>query len=227
MHAGGRIGDHTTGSFVVELRRNTPITVWATGASTPCISAFKPVFFGKTKPPDGSGIPARHNPGSMHDSEVTSPGGSSAPSPALNSRQPHDSGTSAIASASDCICTGIPVHDSDEQGREYWLERERLHRAVLAGLVDVARLRARRDALEKSWQEEESRIFAEMDGNPDPERLYAFAARAAFEEQEMVKAFSSDRWAEIPGRDYFARYWRKKNATLGAANASGNARPLG
>ena len=46
MHAGGVIGDHTTGSFVVQLRKDKPMTLWITGASTPCISAFKPVFFG-------------------------------------------------------------------------------------------------------------------------------------------------------------------------------------
>lgn len=46
MHAGGLIGDHTTGSFVVGLREDAPMTIWATGASTPCISAFKPIFFG-------------------------------------------------------------------------------------------------------------------------------------------------------------------------------------
>ncbi len=46
MHAGGVIGDHTTGSLVVQLRKGKPMTLWVTGASTPCISAFKPVFFG-------------------------------------------------------------------------------------------------------------------------------------------------------------------------------------
>lgn len=157
MHAGGLIGDHTTGSFVAVLRRDAPVTVWATGASTPCISAFKPVFFG----------------------------------------------------------SGVPVHASDEEGRAYWLERERLHRAVLAGKVDVEALRARRDALEAAWQEEEARMFASR--TPDPAELYAFAALASAEEQEMVDAFSSDKWSEMPGRGYFGRYWRKKNSTLGAA----------
>lgn len=45
MHAGGIIGDHTTGSLVVTLRADMPATLWCTAASTPCISAFKPVFF--------------------------------------------------------------------------------------------------------------------------------------------------------------------------------------
>ena len=41
MHAGGLIGDQTTGSFVAVLREGKPMTVWATGASAPCIAAFK------------------------------------------------------------------------------------------------------------------------------------------------------------------------------------------
>jgi secernin len=154
MHAGGPIGDHTTGSFVAVLRRDAPITVWATGASTPCLSAFKPIFFG----------------------------------------------------------SGSPVHASDEEGRAYWLERERLHRAVLAGLVDVAALRTQRDALEAAWHEEEARLFSE--GDPDPAMLHEFSARAAAQEQEMVSAFSRDEWSRMPGWGYFARYWRKKNASL-------------
>lgn len=44
MHAGGVVGDHTTGSLVATLREGMPATLWCTGASTPCISAFKPVF---------------------------------------------------------------------------------------------------------------------------------------------------------------------------------------
>jgi hypothetical protein len=44
MHAGGLVGDHTTGSLVATLRQDKPATLWCTGASTPCIAAFKPVF---------------------------------------------------------------------------------------------------------------------------------------------------------------------------------------
>lgn len=44
MHAGGIVGDHTTGSLVAVLRENKPSTLWVTGSSTPCISCFKPVF---------------------------------------------------------------------------------------------------------------------------------------------------------------------------------------
>lgn len=219
MHGGGLIGDHTTGSFVAILRRDAPITVWATGASTPCISAFKPIFFGRTTKT------LQHGRVSASDGERST--------------------TSLVSTSgyfSDYFCTGAPVHDSDDEGRAYWLERERLHRAVLAGLVDVESLRARRDSLEAKWQAEEARLFAGADvtpGQPNTsiarphespaqlnelppkppilsERLHDFAARAAAEEQAMVNEFSSDRWSEMPGRGYFASYWRKKNANLGA-----------
>ncbi len=46
MHAGGLVGDHTTGSLVAVIRKGKPFTLWITGASTPCIAAFKPVFWG-------------------------------------------------------------------------------------------------------------------------------------------------------------------------------------
>lgn len=46
MHAGGVVGDQTTGSLVAELREGKPSTLWITGSSTPCISSFKPAFLG-------------------------------------------------------------------------------------------------------------------------------------------------------------------------------------
>jgi len=46
MHGGGLVGDHTTGSLVAVLRPEKPMTLWTTGASTPCIAAYKPVFCG-------------------------------------------------------------------------------------------------------------------------------------------------------------------------------------
>ncbi len=156
MHAGGLIGDHTTGSFVAVLRANMPPTVWITGASTPCMAAFKPVFFG--------------------------------------------------------ISTAPPVFDDETQGKTYWLRREHLHRAVLAGQVDIAALRRQRDALEAAWLEEESRLFA--DSRPADAVLAEFSARAALQEQALIDAFYSDTWNAMPGRSRFARFWRGKNAAL-------------
>lgn len=155
MHAGGLIGDHTTGSFVAVLREGAPMTVWATGASTPCISAFKPVFFG------------------------------------MNT---------------------APVFEDEARGREYWLKREQLHRAVIAGLVDVRALRAKRDGLEQAWLAEEERLFA--DGSPDAQQLESFARRAAEQEQSMIDEFYNDDWKGISGGGRFAKYWREKNDKL-------------
>lgn len=45
MHYGGWVGDHTTGSLVAELGGDAPVPCWLTGASTPCLSAFKPGDF--------------------------------------------------------------------------------------------------------------------------------------------------------------------------------------
>lgn len=157
MHAGGLIGDQTTGSFVAVLREGAPMTIWATGASTPCIAAFKPLFFG--------------------------------------------------------VDSGAPVFETDEEGREYWLRRECLHRGVLAGRVDVTALRKRRDALEQAWLAEEKSLFSS--GAPDPKVLADFARRAASEEAAMVDDFYTDDWADMQERRRFARYWRKKNANLG------------
>ncbi|MFY9423032.1 MAG: C69 family dipeptidase [Bacilli bacterium] len=44
------LGDHATGSMVVE-RRKDKRRIWITGASSPCLSAFKPVVFGFLEAP--------------------------------------------------------------------------------------------------------------------------------------------------------------------------------
>lgn len=45
MHFGGAVGDHTTASMIVDLRKDAAV-VWATGSSLPCVSLFKPWCFG-------------------------------------------------------------------------------------------------------------------------------------------------------------------------------------
>lgn len=44
MHAGGIIGDHTTGSYVASISEQGSV-YWVTGASTPCLAIFKPLWF--------------------------------------------------------------------------------------------------------------------------------------------------------------------------------------
>ena len=162
MHGGGLIGDHTTGSLVAVLRQDKPATLWVTGASTPCISAFKPVFFGVNVP---------------------------------------------------------PVFTDPEQGKNYWLKREHLHRAVIAGLIDVAALRERVIKLETQWLTEEQRIMNTAAGNgvPDSNALQALSREASNQEQALIDEFTVTDWNKLPGRGSYGKYWRKKNAALGGA----------
>ncbi len=47
MHATGKLNpSHTVGSMVVEIRKDKPLTIWLTGTSNPCVSIYKPFFFG-------------------------------------------------------------------------------------------------------------------------------------------------------------------------------------
>lgn len=47
MHTTGKLNpSHTVGSMIVEIRKDQPITIWLTGTSNPCLSIYKPFFFG-------------------------------------------------------------------------------------------------------------------------------------------------------------------------------------
>ena len=160
MHAGGPIGDHSTGSLVAVLRENQPITLWCTGASTPCISAFKPMFWG------------------------------------------------ADAQGADTP----PLFSDEAQSKRYWLQREHLHRAVIAGLVDAASLRSRIKALEANWLEHERTIMAAA--MPDITALHALSREAAAQEQALIDEYTTPDWENLQGRTSHARYWQRKNAAL-------------
>ena len=155
MHAGGPIGDHTTGSLVAVLRGDTPATLWVTGASTPCIAAFKPVFWGSHAP---------------------------------------------------------PLFNEPADSLPYWLRRERLHRAVIAGQVDVAGLRAKIAALEAGWLAREQALMSA--DAPDMAALHALSFEAAAQERALIDEVSSDSWNGINANNGYARYWKKKNAKL-------------
>src|SRR5699024_10406700 len=45
MHAGFFYGDQTTGSYIISLKKDMPMSGWVTGSSTACISIFKPTYF--------------------------------------------------------------------------------------------------------------------------------------------------------------------------------------
>lgn len=59
LHAKGPVTpSQTTGSMVAELRKDGRHTVWLTGSSSPCLSLFKPFYFGTdTSPQSLCGIP--------------------------------------------------------------------------------------------------------------------------------------------------------------------------
>ena len=156
MHAGGPIGDHTTGSLVAVLRGGKPATLWATGASTPCVAAFKPVFWGSDAP---------------------------------------------------------PLFNEPEDALQYWLRREHLHRAAIAGQVDVPALRARIAALEAEWLAREQALMAAE--KPDMAALCALSREASNQEQALIDEFSTDAWRDVRGGGGYARYWKKKNGVLG------------
>jgi len=154
-NAGGFIGDHTTGSLVAVLRKNKPITMWSTGSSTPCISAFKPVFWNS-------------------------------------------------ASA--------PLFETPESGLNYWLKREHVHRAVIAGKADAAKLRDRLRDLESDWLLRESKIIGE--NSPDTAELAELSRIANEQEQAVIDEFYVKDWRDIRSRNRYTRYWDKKNEHL-------------
>ena len=155
MHAGGLVGDHTTGSLVAVLRAKKPITLWSTGSSTPCISAFKPVFWNSD---------------------------------------------------------AAPLFPDPAASLDYWLRREHIHRAVIAGKIDAGALRGRIHALEAEWRQREARIMAE--DAPDLAALHALSADADRQEQALIDEFYVQNWQALEGRGRYSRYWARKNGHL-------------
>jgi len=67
IHASGIFTPHqTTGSMVVQIRKNAPVTVWLSGTSAPCISLYTPLYFGG-KSIAGDGL---HLPGAVADDSL-------------------------------------------------------------------------------------------------------------------------------------------------------------
>ncbi|WP_139652297.1 peptidase U34 [Raoultibacter phocaeensis] len=156
MHAGGMIGDHTTGSLVATLRARKPTTLWITGCSTPCIAAFKPVFWNSDAP---------------------------------------------------------PLFADSAASLAYWMKREHIHRAILAGKIDATAYRERIRVLERRWIDEEASLMSA--DVVDTAALAALSAEAGREEQALVDEFYRADWQTMPGKNSFNRYWQRKNEALG------------
>jgi len=156
MHAGGLIGDHTTGSLIAALRPEKPVTLWSTGSSTPCISAYKPVFWNSD---------------------------------------------------------AAPVFSDPEKSLDYWLKREQIHRAVIAGKIDASALRSRIRSLEAEWLSREAEIMSP--DIPDVNELAALSMDADKQEQALIDEYYNENWRDIKIKGRYTRYWNRKNSRLG------------
>lgn len=158
MHAGFLFGDHTTGSFVVSIKKSRA-TYWATGSSTPCLAAFKPYWLTDA-------------PNSLVFSE-----------------------------------------EQAEKSLDFWMRRERLHRAVLENRIpSLPEYLAERDALEREFQE-----AAAAGEGAAPDTLVEITNWAVAKETALVTkwlARAEGAPAKIRGNPYFRRYWKTKNRKL-------------
>jgi dipeptidase len=159
MHSGGLIGDHTTGSYIASIRQNC-CSYWITGASTPCIAVFKPLWM-------------------VHEA---------------------------------------PLFSEQEQQAaiDYWKKREKLHRYILAGQVDLLKFLEKRDMLEQELE----KLYYEIDPQTASDEILANTAKVAFLkerkliETELEKAQLGVIRPKIKGNIFFNYYWRKLNRKL-------------
>lgn len=151
MHAGG-IGDHTTGSMAVFYISGKPY-VWLTGSSTPCLSVFKPIVFGKAQ---------------------------------------------------------APVFDKKEDSLAYFLQREKVNRAIYAKLIDA---KAHRESILKLQNKFIERFKSAITENSsDYEK---FCAECAREEQKLYDFYAPQVLMLEEGKGEIPSYWQKKNKKLG------------
>ena len=95
-----------------------------------------------------------------------------------------------------------------------------MHRAVIAGRVDVSALRARIENLEQQWFAEEARIMSA--DIPDESELAALSAQASQDEQLLIDEFYDEDWQTPVAenrKNRNARYWKSKNVKLGLERA--------
>ncbi len=158
MHAGGIIGDHTTGSYVASID-DKMCTYWVTGASTPCISVFKPLWLEEE----------------------------------------------------------MPIFSEREQAQaiEYWKLREKLHRYILQGDIDLAEHIKLRDSLEqdmeKAMETAQKADLSDGTGRSDLMKQL-FEREDDFIRSQLARYTGASN--KIKGGLYYRRYWREQNSTL-------------
>lgn len=159
MHGGGFVDVHTTGSYIASLTEKNH-TYWVTGASTPCISVYKPVWLVKD--------------------------------------------------------TQLFSEQQQLAAVQYWKLRERLHRMVMAGAVDLNWYLQERNRLEADFNQ----VWEQIDfRNVTEEKLAAksneaFAAEAQLIEKAILQAERSSQRRKLSGNWFFNSYWDKKNKGL-------------
>ncbi len=151
MHAGG-IGDHTTGSMAVFYIDNKPY-IWVTGSSTPCLSVFKPIVFGKTQ---------------------------------------------------------APVFSNQEESLAYFMQREKVNRAIYANIIDATAHREKAKKLENEFIAKF--LLFIKDANNDYENLCLECAK---EEQKLYDSYANEVKLLEEGNGNLSSYWQKKNKNLG------------
>ncbi len=153
MHAGGLVGDHTTGSYVARLTEDQ-CTYWVTGASLPCLSVFKPLWPNEDMP-------------------------------IFNEKQ-------------------------EKKALDYWLRREKLHRRIFKGEIDLPAYLDERDRLEKEID------VAVKEAKP---KDHVEIMKHFFEKEEkLVGKYlaieNKKKVSGIKGSLYHRLYWRAQNKKL-------------
>ena len=158
MHSGGLISSQSTASIIVRLSKDSMDCLY-TASSIPCISLFKPYWFG----------------------------------------------------AEEVFYTA----KEHEEGIAHWMKRETIHRAVLAGRIDVADLRMKLNRLE----EEVDKLFIDAMDQDEVTKHEAAIKCAALDEQfadELIAGMGPDKGKHtVCGGLYFKSFWKKTNARLG------------
>lgn len=157
MHGGGVIGDHTTGSYIASLGDKRS-TYWVTGASTPCISVFKPLW----------------------------------------------------------VTVEMPVFSEEEQDKavSYWKQREKLHRLLLQGAIDLDTYTAEHKQLEQYIVDT---VDAAAVSDADEKQLSGIMKQLFEKENEFVTGQLSKApgyASKVRGGLYYRHYWKTMNRKM-------------